>query len=77
MQVNGFAGVLIPGTVTVYLGGHSDFRYGFGAFNDLADGAKIRVVGLLLKNPATGQVVLLARHVDGFNFADATTAAWQ
>jgi hypothetical protein len=77
MQVNGFAGVLIPQTVTVYLGGRSDFRYGFGAFNDLADGAKIRVVGLLLKNPTTGQVVLLGRHVDGFNFADMTTAAWQ
>jgi hypothetical protein len=77
MQVNGFAGVLIPETVTVYLGGHSDFRYGFGAFSDLADGAKVRVVGLLLKNPTTGQVVLLGRHVDGFNFADTTTAAWQ
>ena len=77
MQVNGFAGVLIPETVTVYLGGHSDFRYGFGAFGDLADGAKIRVVGLLLKDPTTGQVVLLGRHVDGFNFTDMTTAAWQ
>ncbi|HEX4029786.1 MAG TPA: hypothetical protein VHX20_05440 [Terracidiphilus sp.] len=27
--------------------------------------ASLRVVGLLLKNPATGQVVLLARHLDG------------
>jgi len=77
MQVNGFAGVLIPETITVYLGGNCDFRYGFGAFNDLADGANVRVVGLLLQNPTTGQVVLWARHIDGLNFTDFTTAAWQ
>jgi len=77
MQVNGFAGVLIPETITVYLGSACDFRYGLGAFTDLADGANIRVVGLLLKNPTTGQVVLLARHVDGFNLTDFTTAAFE
>ena len=73
MKVNGFAGVLIPETVTVYLGAHSDFRYGMGKFGDLTDGAKVRVVGLLLKNPTSGQVVLLARHVDGPNFTDFST----
>jgi hypothetical protein len=73
MTVNGFAGVLIPETVTVYLGAHSDFRYGLGKFGDLTDGAKVRVVGLLLKNPTSGQVVLLARHVDGPNFTDFST----
>jgi hypothetical protein len=77
MQVNGFAGVLIPETVTVYLGPGADFRYGFGAFNDLADGTKIRVVGLLLRNPTNGNVVLIARHIDGLNFTDFATAAWQ
>ncbi len=77
MQVNGFAGVLIPETVTVYLGPDCDFRYGFAAFNDLADGTNIRVVGLLLRNPTNGNVVLIARHVDGLNFTDFTTAAWQ
>jgi hypothetical protein len=77
MQINGFAGVLIPQTVTVYLGGKSDFRYGMGKFGDLADGSNIRVVGLLLKNPTTGQLVLLARHVDGFNFTNFATAAYQ
>lgn len=77
MQINGFAGVLIPETVTVYLGPDCDFRYGFGAFADLSDSANIRVVGLLLKNPSNGQVVLIARHLDGFNFTDFTTAAWQ
>jgi hypothetical protein len=77
MQVNGFAGVLIPQTITVYLGAHSDFRYGMGAFSGLADGANIRVVGLLLKNPTTGQIVLLARHVDGFNLTNFSTVAFQ
>jgi hypothetical protein len=77
MQVSGFAGVLIPETITVYLGPGSDFRYGFGAFTDLTDGVNIRVVGLLLKNPTTGQVVLLARHVDGLNLMDFTTAAFE
>ncbi len=77
MQVNGFAGVLIPTPVTVYLGGNCDFRYGFGAFNDLTDGANIRVVGLLLKNPTNGNLVLWARHIDGLEFTDMTTAAWQ
>jgi hypothetical protein len=77
MQINGFAGVLVPQNVTVYLGAKSDFRYGMGKFGDLADGASIRVVGLLLKNPTTGQLVLLARHVDGFNFTDFAVAAYQ
>jgi hypothetical protein len=77
MKVDGFAGVLIPETVTVYLGDASDFRYGMGAFSDLLDGADIRVVGLLLKNPTSGQVVLLARHVDGLDLTNSTTAAFQ
>jgi len=76
MQVNGFAGVLVPETITVYLGTDCDFRYGFGAFSDLTDGANIRVVGLLLKNPTNGNVVLLARHVDGLNFTDFATFAF-
>jgi hypothetical protein len=33
------------------------------------------VVGLLLK--LNGQEVLVARHVDGLQFTDMTTAAWQ
>ena len=77
MQVDGFAGVLIPETITVYLGDHSDFRYGLGAFSDIGDDVHLRVVGLLLKNPTTGQVVLLARHVDGLILTDTATAAFQ
>lgn len=77
LKVKGFAGVLIPETITVYLGNSCDFRYGLGAFADLTDNASIRVVGLLLKNPSNGNVVLLARHVDGLNFTDMTTANYQ
>jgi hypothetical protein len=61
----------------VYLGSACDFRYGLGAFTDLSNGAKIRVVGLLLKNPTNGNTILLARHVDGLNFTDFTTTAFQ
>ncbi len=64
MQVNGFAGVLIPTPVTVYVAGKTDYRDGFGSFDDVTGGAKVRVVGLLLKNPTSGQLVLLARYVD-------------
>jgi hypothetical protein len=75
MNVNGFAGQLIPSPITVYLGTGCDFRYGFAAFNDVADNAQIRVVGLLLK--FNGQTVLVARHIDGTNHTDMTATAWQ
>lgn len=64
MQVNGFAGVLIPTPVTVYVGQDTDFRDGFTSMSDVSASVRIRVVGLLLKNAATGQIVLLSRHVD-------------
>jgi hypothetical protein len=77
MKINGFAGQVVPSTVTVYLGPFCDFRYGFGAFNDLSNGTKVRVVGLLLKNSTNGNLVLLARHIDGLTFTDTATAAWE
>lgn len=64
MQVKGFAGVLIPTPVTVYVGTDTDFRYGFTSISDLPTSVRVRVVGLLLKNATTGEVVLLARHID-------------
>ena len=67
MQVTGFAGVLIPTPITVYIGNAADFRYGFSSASDVAADVQIRVVGLLLKNAANGNVVLLARHVDDRN----------
>ena len=79
MTVNGFAGQVISSNVTVYLGPDCDFRYGLAetGFPGLTDGATVRVVGILLKNQANGQLVLLARHVDGLTFTDMTTAAAQ
>ena len=76
MTITGFAGTVVSSNVTVFLGPACDFRYGFGAFNDLTDSTKVRVVGLLLKNPTNGQLVLLARHVDGIDFTDFATAAF-
>jgi len=77
MTVNGFAGVLIPSTITVYLGPNADFRYGLSAFADLSNGAQVRVVGLLLKNSTNGQLVLLARHIDGQMLTNMTVSTWQ
>ncbi len=64
LQITGFAGVLIPQKVTVHIGGGTDYRDGWGKLSDLTDGATVRVVGLLLKDPTTGAPVLLARHLD-------------
>jgi hypothetical protein len=67
MQVTGFAGVLIPTPITVYVGAATDFRDGFSSMSDVPASVRVRVVGLLLKNPANGNIVLLARHVDEQN----------
>ncbi len=75
MNVNGFAGQVIPSPILVYLGSACDFRYGFGSFADVTDNAKIRVVGILLK--LNGQDVLVARHIDGLNYTDMAVTAWQ
>ena len=65
MQVTGFAGVLIPTPITVYIGNATDFRDGLSSDSDVSTSTRIRVVGLLLKNSTNGNIVLLARHVDG------------
>jgi hypothetical protein len=67
MQVNGFAGLLIPQTVTVYTSSVSSFRNGFTALSSVTSSANVRVVGLLIKNPASGNSILLARYVDLLN----------
>lgn len=64
MQVNGFAGVLINQPVTVYCGLGTVFRFGLTGMGDIDDSTNLRVVGLLLKDPATGNPILLARYVD-------------
>jgi hypothetical protein len=67
MQVNGFAGLLIPQTVTVYVANNTTFRSGLTAMSSVTASANVRVVGLLLKDPVSGQTVLLARYVDSLN----------
>ncbi|HEU5458319.1 MAG TPA: DUF4382 domain-containing protein [Terracidiphilus sp.] len=64
MQVNGFAGVLIPTPITVYITGDSEFRDGWSGFGSISDNAKVRVVGLLLKDPNTGNTILIGHYVD-------------
>ena len=67
MQVNGFAGVLIPETVTVYITNKTEFRDGWSTLTDLTDSAKVRVVGLLLKDPVSGNAVIVGHYVDEMN----------
>ena len=67
MHVDGFAGLLIPQTVTVYVSGPTVFRSGLTAFSSVTASTNVRVVGLLVKDPVSGQTVLLARYVDALN----------
>ncbi len=67
MQVNGFAGLLIPQTVTVYVASNSTFRNGLTGMSGVLASVNVRVVGLLLKDPVSGTTVLLARYVDALN----------
>lgn len=64
MQVNGFAGVLMPQTVTVYITDRTTFRDGFSDLGAIGDNDKVRVVGLLLKDPTSGQSVIVGRYID-------------
>jgi hypothetical protein len=65
MQVNGFAGVLIPETVTVYCLPNLGWRNGLSGMSDLKVGDNVRVVGLLLN--LSGQPVLVGHYVDALN----------
>jgi hypothetical protein len=64
MQVNGFAGVLIPQTITVYIANNCEFRDGLTQLSDVSSATNVRVVGLLLKNPVNGNTVLVGHYVD-------------
>ena len=64
MQVTGFAGLLVPQTVTVYVSSITAFRDGYTALSSVTSGANVRAVGLLVKDPTSGQTALLARYVD-------------
>jgi hypothetical protein len=67
MDVTGFAGLLVPGPVTVYVVGGTKYRNGPTVLTDVSSLTNIRVVGLLIKNPLGGQPVLLAHYVDEMN----------
>jgi hypothetical protein len=64
MQVNGFAGVLIPQTVTVYIAGETEYRDGLADLSNVDTTTNVRVVGVLLKDPTTGGAILVAHYVD-------------
>ena len=64
MQVKGFAGLLVPQTVTVYIAGNCEFRDGFAQLSDVSSAVNVRVGGLLLKNPTNGNTVLIGYYVD-------------
>jgi hypothetical protein len=63
---DGLAGVLFNGPITVYTTPVTTYLGGLNGLSDLSGGAAIdiRVVGLVLKNPNTGQPVLVARSVE-------------
>jgi hypothetical protein len=65
IQVTGFAGLLVPQTVTVYTSGITTYRNGFTALSSIT--GNVRVVGLLIKDPASGGADLIARYVDVLN----------
>jgi hypothetical protein len=65
MQVSGFAGLLVPQTVTVYTSGITTYRNGFTALSGVT--GSVRVVGLLVKDPTSGGTDLIARYVDLLN----------
>jgi hypothetical protein len=67
MQIDGFAGVLIPQKVTVYTAAPTVFRGGLTGMSDVEGSANVRVVGLLLKDPSSGNTILLAHYVDALN----------
>jgi hypothetical protein len=68
MNINGFAGLLVPGQpVTVYVGAGTRFRDGFTQLSDVSSATNVRVVGLLIKDPTSGNSVIIARYVDDMN----------
>lgn len=67
IKVDGFAGQLIPQTVTVYLTGRTAFRYGYTGIRTIHGGDLVRVVGLLLQDPNNGSTVLVGKYVDALD----------
>jgi hypothetical protein len=66
LNSNGLAGVLFDGPVTVYVTPFTRFLGGLHGINDLqgTSALPLRVVGLVLKDPVSGQPVFVARSVE-------------
>jgi hypothetical protein len=66
---NGLAGVLFNGPVTVYCTPFTVFRGGLTGLGDLTGNTamNLRVVGLVLKDPISGQPVFVAHGVEKLN----------
>jgi hypothetical protein len=66
---NGLAGVLFNGPVTVQVTPFTKYWGGLTGLGDLTGNTalKLRVVGLVLKNPNDGQPIFLARSVEELN----------
>jgi hypothetical protein len=66
---NGLAGVLFNGPVTVYVTPFTRFSGGLMGLGDLKGTSTIplRVVGLVLKDPISGQAVFVARGIEELN----------
>jgi hypothetical protein len=64
MTVNGLAGLLIPQAVTVYTPDNCQYRDGLTQLSDVSSATNVRVVGLLLKDPTSGNTVLVGHYVD-------------
>jgi hypothetical protein len=66
LNSNGLAGVLFNGPVTVYCTPFTLFRGGLTGSNDLTGttALNLRVVGLVLKDPISGQPVFVAHRVE-------------
>jgi hypothetical protein len=65
LQVTGFAGLLVPQTVSVGTCSTTTYRNGFAALSGVT--GNLRVVDLLIKNPTSGGPDLIARYVDVLN----------
>jgi hypothetical protein len=64
IAVNGFKGILIPQAVTVVTDAKTQYRGGLTQFSDITANMNVRIVGLLVKDPGTGNTLLLAHYVD-------------
>ena len=65
LLIRGTVRVLIPETVTVYIANNTTFRNGLTNLASVQ--GNVRVVGLLLKDPVSGNAILLAHYVDALN----------